>query len=72
MLEVGKTYKDGWGKRYMVVAQSATNPEHWVVTDPEGMFRASDGRKCIFHPVRRMWRCPDSASQWDLDLRSGG
>lgn len=71
MLTIGKTYTDGFGKKYKIVGISATNPEYWVTSDPEGMFRVSDGRKCIWHPVRRVWRCPDLPSTWDLDPKSG-
>ncbi len=71
MLEIGKTYKDGWGKKYVVVGKSSSNPKHWVTTDPDGVYRAWDGRKCIFHAIQRVWRCPVSPSQWDLDVKSG-
>lgn len=71
MLEIGKTYKDGWGKSFLVVGVSATNPDYWVVTDPSGMYRATDGRKCIYDPRRGLWRCPDGESRWDLNVNSG-
>jgi hypothetical protein len=70
-LSVGRTYTDGWGKKRLVTGISATNPEYWVVTDPQGMFRVTDGRKCIFYPQTKTWRCPDRASRWDLDVNSG-
>lgn len=72
VIEIGKTYKDGWGAEHRVAGLVASNPE-WVWTIGGFWFRKSDGRKIAYtlvdsskpDGIRR--HAPASrATHWDL------
>lgn len=70
-LEVRKTYTDGFGRKHAIVSISNVNPAEWVIADGGAVFRACDGRKCVWDSIERKWRCPEKASRWDLKVDSG-
>lgn len=72
-LEIGKTYTDGWGKRWKIMGISLQNPDWFVTADPQeagavnsAMFRKTDGRKCTWNRATGIWRCDGPATNWDL------
>ncbi len=50
-IEIGKTYRDGWGKEHRVAGVVTLHPE-WVWTIGGFWFRQSDGRKISYLPKK--------------------
>lgn len=77
MIEIGKSYTDGWGKSHQVGGLTAVNPD-WVWTVQGNWYRKSDGRYISYRlidpskPDSTRRHAPSAiATNWDLVVPKG-
>jgi hypothetical protein len=65
MLEIGKSYRDGWGSIFVISGLITDYPE-WVWSIQGAWFRKSDGRYINFSRLKNSHFANPKRTHWDL------